>query len=284
MRQASHHHADAYRDQGFRFPIDALAEPAAQGYRAKLEAFEAEHGRLTGGRTSKLHLMLTWMDELIRLPAILDAVEGVLGPDILCWSSAFFIKEARDPSYISWHQDGTYWGLSAPDVATAWLALSPATVASGCMKFVPGSHLAPVGHRDTFAPDNALSRGQEVAVEVDENDAVHVVLRPGQASLHHVLLFHASEPNGSDDRRIGLAIRYVAPHVRQLNGKRDSAMLVRGRDVHGHFEPEPRPTRDMAPDAVALHDQVTQQRKAIGVTGAPSSGQPATGPSARSSK
>src|SRR5262249_57420913 len=112
-------------------------------------------------------------------PAILDAVGDVIGPDILVWSSSFFIKEPRDGAYVSWHQDATYWGLSEPDVVTAWIALTPSTVESGAMRMVPGTHHEQVAHHDTFAPGNLLSRGQEIAVEVDEARAVDVVLQPG---------------------------------------------------------------------------------------------------------
>ncbi len=147
------------------------------------------------------HVLFSWIDEMIRHPKILDAVEDLLGPDILCWNTSFFIKEARDPGFVSWHQDATYWGLSSSDVATAWVAMSPANKVSGCMKFVAGTHLKQVEHEDTFDKNNLLTRGQEIAVEVDEAQAVHVELKPGQASLHHVLLFHGSEPNRSDERR-----------------------------------------------------------------------------------
>jgi len=187
-------------------------------------------------------------------------VEGALGPDFLCWSSSFFIKEPGDPSFIAWHQDATYWGLNSTDIATAWLALSPATPESGCMKFKAGTHLAPVAHRETDSEYNMLSRGQEIAVSVDERDAVHVALKPGQASLHHVLLFHGSEANRSADRRIGFAIRYVAAHVGRLDGRKGSATLVRGSDRYGHFEHEPRPQRDFEPAAVARHEHALAAR------------------------
>ena len=99
---------------------------------------------------------------------------------------------------MSWHQDGTYWGLSSPDVITAWIALTPSTPQSGCMKVVPGTHRSQVPHQDTFAADNLLSRGQEIAVQVNPADAVEIVLAPGEMSLHHVLIFHGSEPNRAD--------------------------------------------------------------------------------------
>jgi non-heme Fe2+,alpha-ketoglutarate-dependent halogenase len=161
---------------------------------------------------------------------------------------------------VSWHQDATYWGLSSPDVMTVWIAFSPANRVSGCMKFVPGTHKVQVQHADTFHQDNLLSRGQEIAVDVNEKDAVLAELQPGQASLHHVLLFHGSEPNRSDDRRIGLAIRYIPTHVKQAIGAKDWATLVRGIDTHRSFLPDHRPAHDLEPAALAFHKQVTEEQ------------------------
>ena len=180
------------------------------------------------------------------------------------WSSSFFIKDAHDPHYISWHQDSTYWGLSHPDVVTAWLALSPSTRANGCMRVDPGTHLLDqLPHKDTFAENNLLTRGQEVQAEVDEKRVVDIVLEPGELSLHHVRIVHGSDANGSDLRRIGFAIRYVPTYLKQTAGPRDSAMLVRGVDTYHHFEMEPRPQSDMHPDAVALHKHVTEEAAKI---------------------
>jgi non-haem Fe2+, alpha-ketoglutarate-dependent halogenase len=212
----------------------------------------------------KVHLLFTWANELARHPKILDAVEDVIGPDILCWSTTFFTKEARSPSFVSWHQDATYWGLSTDDVITAWVAFADAPVESGAMKFWPGSHLRnQLEHRDTFAADNLLSRGQEIAVDVPAGEGVDVVLKAGEMSLHHVLLVHGSGPNTTDDRRIGYAIRYIPPHVRQLK-VRDSAMLVRGHDRHGNFDLEPGPRADLDAAAIAAHhDAVERSAKAL---------------------
>jgi ectoine hydroxylase-related dioxygenase (phytanoyl-CoA dioxygenase family) len=254
-----------YRRDGFYFPVPALSRSEARGYRDKLEA----HERVLGGPIAsnmrhKVHLLFTWANELANHPAILDAVEDVIGPDILCWNTTFFIKEAHSPSFVSWHQDATYWGLSTEDVITAWVALADAPIESGAMKFWPGSHLRKqLEHRDTFDQNNLLSRGQEIAVDVPEGEGVNVVLRAGEMSLHHVLLAHGSGPNTTGDRRIGLAIRYIPPHVRQLK-VRDSAMLVRGQDRHGHFDLEQGPTADLDASALAAHaDAVDRQVKAL---------------------
>jgi non-haem Fe2+, alpha-ketoglutarate-dependent halogenase len=201
------------------------------------------------------------------------AVEDALGPDIFVWGTSLFVKEAHNPSYVSWHQDATYWGLSKPDVLTAWIALSPATRQSGCMKMIPGSHRwEQLPHHDTLAKDNLLTRGQEIAVEVDEAKAVFLELQPGEISLHNIKTAHASEPNKSSDRRIGVAVRYIAPHVRQVAAERDSAWLVRGEDRYSHFIHETPPKRDMDEAALAEHKRIMALRQGVlyrGVEGKP---------------
>jgi len=209
-----------YEETGYLAPIPVMPEHEALALRQKLEAVEAEMGGpLRGDLRHKTHLLFPFLAELVRHPRILDAIEDVLGPDILCWSSNFFIKEAADQAFVSWHQDSTYWGLSSPDVAIAWVALTPSNAANGAMAVIPGSHkLDQIPHRDTFARDNLLTRGQEVAVDVDDSKAVTVDLEAGEMSLHHVRLVHGSPPNPSNDRRIGFAIRYIPTSVRQIAG------------------------------------------------------------------
>lgn len=260
----SHHTLNAaqtaqFNRTGFFHPLDAFAGADIARYRQKLEAFEQTvGGRLTGQLRNKPHLLFTWADEIIRHPKILDAVEDVLGPNLLVWSSSFFTKEAHDPSYVSWHQDSTYWGLSEPDVVTAWVAFSDSVVENGCMRVIPGTHLLDqLPHKDTFAKDNLLTRGQEVQVDVDPSQAVNVELQPGQFSLHHVRLVHGSDPNPSSRRRIGFAIRYVPTYVKQVAGARDSAMLVRGVDHHHNFDPEARPAVDYGEAERAAHKRAT---------------------------
>lgn len=243
-----------YQRDGYYFPLDVLSESETHELRGKLEAYErANGGPIQGDKRHKAHLYLTWLNDLIRHPRIVDAVEDVLGPNLLCWSTSFFIKEASDAGFVSWHQDATYWGLSSPDVVTAWVAFTPANLLNGCMKFSPGTHRMQLEHRDTFDKNNLLSRGQEIAVKVDESAGVDAILKPGQASLHHVLLAHGSEPNKSNDRRIGFAIRYIPTHVKQAVGIKDSATLVRGVDDHHHFDHEPRPAADCTPESLAAH-------------------------------
>ena len=165
-------------------------------------------------------------------PGILNVVEGILGPDILIYAVEFFIKEPKTRHKVAMHQDLTYWGLGATsEMVTAWLALSPATRQRGCMDFVRGSHKNQIlPHKDSFAKDNLLSRGQDVEVHVAEQDKTSIEIQPGEISLHHGFTIHGSGANISDDRRIAAVIRYLSPNVAKETGARDYAMLARWSD------------------------------------------------------
>jgi ectoine hydroxylase-related dioxygenase (phytanoyl-CoA dioxygenase family) len=257
-----------YQDDGFLFPIQAVSSEQAAAWRAELEDVEAKW--LNNGlpkplnqyRRSASHIVMPLAAEIASHPAILNSMSGILGDDLMIWSCEFFIKEANTTHIVSWHQDLTYWGLGeTSDQCTAWLALSPATVASGCMNFVAGSHKnAIVPHTDTFDENNLLSRGQEIAVDADEDKATAIELQPGQMSLHHGLTFHGSGPNTSDDRRIGVAIRYVNPNAMQQVADRDYAMLVRGADRSGNFINIARPADYFEPHALKMHDEVRNDK------------------------
>jgi len=261
LKQLKAEQVAAYHQNGFYFPVRVMPESEAAEYRSRLEAYEAGNKLIMEtALRNKPHLVFTWINELIRDPRILDAVEDIIGPNILAWGSNFFIKDPHDPAFISWHQDSTYWGLSRPDVVTAWLALSEVTVENGAMRMLPGSHLIDqLPHVDTFAENNLLTRGQEVQVDVDESKTVDLPLKPGEMSLHHVRTVHGSSPNPTETRRIGLAIRYVPTYVSQISGAKDYATLVRGEDTFHNFELEPSPKVDFGPDEMALHARVAEE-------------------------
>jgi len=255
---------DQYHRDGCVFPIRVMSEADAQEIRERLEAFEKKAGGpLKGDLRHKSHLLFAWLGDLVRQDKIVDAIEDLYGPNLFCWTTNFFIKEANNPAFVSWHQDSTYWGLDRPDVVTAWVALTPSNKANGAMEYIPGTHTSDqIPHRDTFAKNNLLTRGQEVAVEVDQSRAVAIELDPGEMSLHHVRLVHGSPPNPSNDRRIGFAIRYIPTSVKQIAGE-DSATLVRGVDNEHNFAHEPRPTSDMDPAFVRLHKEIAERNARI---------------------
>ncbi|MEM9221594.1 MAG: phytanoyl-CoA dioxygenase family protein [Pseudomonadota bacterium] len=250
----------AFSQDGYVFPIRVLSPQKAAEYLARFEAFDSSEA--AGGFADihrevylfKPHLLLKWADALVHEPAILDAVSDILGPDLLCWSAGIFQKTPHSPHLVSWHQDAVYYGLSPADhVVRIWVALSPARVENGTMQFARGAHrvgLKP--HRPQPTQDNLLSRGEVVQLDVSAYENVDVELAPGEASIHHLFMPHASGPNRSDIRRVNLVITYIAPDVRPASGE-DSALPVRGVDRFGHFAQERRPNDDLSAAARQAH-------------------------------
>ncbi|MEO1732366.1 MAG: phytanoyl-CoA dioxygenase family protein, partial [Pseudomonadota bacterium] len=234
---------DRYWTDGYLFPIDVMTKADALALRQELE--EIERTWLDNGLPLPLntykrvnaHCVMPLAYRIGSDPRILDVVEGILGPDILIYGVEFFIKEPNTQHIVSMHQDLTYWGLGAIDgLLTAWVSLSPATPASGCMDFVKGSHKNPIlPHTDTFDEKNLLSRGQEIAVDIAENEKTAIEIHPGQMSLHHGLMIHGSGPNTTHDRRIAAVVRYCTPEIAQQVAEKDYAILARGADRVGNF-------------------------------------------------
>ena len=248
-------------DDGYLLPVDIYSPEEAQAFRDELEDLETRLGDIKTGNKNQLnypHLLFRFANQICHNQKLLDVVESIIGPDILVWNSTFFIKEPQTETYVSWHQDMKYWGLNDTDgQVSAWIALNPVSQANGCMQFLPKTHLGEmVDHNDTFSEDNFLTRGQEAEFDYNPDDILHVELDPGQASFHHGKLLHASPPNRSDDRRIGYAIQFIAPHVEQAVASKDFAMLVRGEDKYGNFELLEAPTDDRTEQALANHARV----------------------------
>lgn len=260
-----------YRASGWLSPLDVLPAEAVAEARSRLEAFEAEHGPLSARpERSRAYLPFAWVDEIMRHPRLVDMVEDLIGPDILCWNAILWIKEPGSGSFVGWHQDVTYWGLDNREVLTAWVALSEASEEAGCLRALPGSHRLTLDHTETYHADNLLTRGQHID-DIDPAATVAMPLRPGQASFHNVATAHGSGPNRTGDRRIGLSLHYMPTHTRQTLAAWDSAALVRGQDHHGHFDLAPRPRFDLDPDAMAYHARSVDALNRIVYAGADTS-------------
>lgn len=263
-----------YWEQGYLFPLQVFSAQRAQALRAELEQVEAtplgETRSVKSYKRVNAHAVMPFAYDLAADPAILDLIEGIIGPDILVYGVEFFIKEPHTRHFVSLHQDLTYWGLGETQkMVTAWLALSPATLASGCMEFVAGSHKqAILPHEDSVNELNLLSRGQEVRADVAPEDRIPILLQPGEMSLHHGMTIHGSGPNQSDDRRIGVVIRYMSTDVRPESGLPDYAVLVRGEDKFNHFVNIPRPESLFNPTALERYEQIRKAQADVKMAGA----------------
>jgi non-haem Fe2+, alpha-ketoglutarate-dependent halogenase len=243
-----------YEEGGYYFPVQVLEDSEVAEFRSGFINHLENNRELLRVLPpkdqyvvlSETHTYLEWVYRIVSYPKVLDAVESILGENLLVWGSRWFSKMPGDKTYVTWHQDSTYWGLHPPNVTTAWIALSESIPENGCMRVVPDTHRGDLlPQKDTYAPDNALTRGQEISVEVDESGAVDIILRPGEMSLHHIKIVHSSNANMSDKPRIGIAVRYVTPDVTSEGPERESAMLVRGEDEFHNFEILDPPERDM---------------------------------------
>ena len=232
-----------YKEEGFLCPIDVYSNSEAKYLRDELEVLEKDFANvklpkpLSAYKRGPSNAVIPLAAKIALDKRILDVIEGILGPNILVWASEFFIKEKMTDHFVGMHQDLTYWGMGETSgQVTAWIALSLANKQSGCMEFVPKSHKNKIlPHNDTFSNKSLLSRGQEVEVDIPENVKFSAELNPGQMSLHHGLMIHGSGINKSNDRRIGVAIRYINPDVIQKTPGRSYAMLARGEDTTGNF-------------------------------------------------
>jgi non-heme Fe2+,alpha-ketoglutarate-dependent halogenase len=236
-----------FRREGYAFPFDAIPAAEAASYVAKLDSYDAILGEEAQKQLKlKAHVAAPWIVALARNKNILDAVESVIGPDILLFGTSMFSKKARDVRFVSWHQDAAYYGLDPQQEVTCWVGLTDADTENGCMRVMPGSHLgADAVHDETYDPQNMLGRGQTIR-GIDDSKAVYMPVKAGQFSMHHERTIHGSMPNPSDRRRVGISFFYMPTHVRSTIGRR-TATLVRGTDKYGHWDPEPMPKTDLDP-------------------------------------
>jgi ectoine hydroxylase-related dioxygenase (phytanoyl-CoA dioxygenase family) len=256
---------ERYRRDGFVAPIRVFSEAEARAARADLEAVEdSMGGRFRAPYNTKFYLRYPWAHAFATQPRLLDAVEDLIGPDIMLYHNTAWLKAQGAESYVSWHQDNTYFGHDPCEVLTAWIALSPATEETGCMQFLPGTHR--LGQLALREPDtggaNMLSSGATADFDVSGVAAVPIVLQPGEASIHHAFLIHGSSPNRGNDRRLGITFIYHPPHLRQLGACRTSALLVRGEDRYGNFDHERPPVAGDDPATQARHEHAVSLYRA----------------------
>ncbi|MSO41411.1 MAG: phytanoyl-CoA dioxygenase family protein [Solirubrobacterales bacterium] len=253
---------ERYARTGYLFPFTVLTAAELAAYRSDYERLEPHLGDPPASPLhAQCHMHFRWAFELATRPSVLDLVEDLIGHDILVHTTTLFRKRPRDPAFVSWHQDDFYWGLDAPSLVSAWVALSDSTTENGCMRVLPGTHRRRLPHEERPNRDNMLRAGLQLSGEVDESEAVDFVLEAGQASLHHAQLVHGSRGNRSDRERIGFAIRYVSPAVHQQR-PHHAVVLARGKDEHGNYELLERPPSPDFEQALAAHLAFWESRPA----------------------
>ncbi len=231
-----------YKDEGFVSPINIFSKDKAQAIRDEIELIEKKlpHELEKSGRYNA-HLISPQLDEVTHNSKILDAVQCLIGENILVCSTTLFIKNPREKGFVSYHQDAKYIGLEPHNWVTVWVAITDSNEKNGCMRMWPGSHKDNMkDHDQKFNEGNLLTRGQTVN-NVPEKETIPLILKAGQISLHHPKVVHGSGLNKSDDRRIGFVIQsYIGTNVKQILGK-NSVQLARGIDKFKYHEKISRP-------------------------------------------
>jgi len=234
-----------FERDGVVFPIPVLSPEKISLYVASFSEMEDLLGRPIK-RMGNPALHFSWAYRLATEPAVLDAVEEILGSDLLISGTLIFCKYPHDPAFVAWHQDTFYSNLDLTPSVSAWIALLDSTSENGCMRVVPGSHLqGTLLHHETRAPDNLLRRGEEIQVDVNEADAIDLVLSAGEMSLHHNSIIHGSRPNRSNTKRIGFIVRFVTAKY-DLSEQRTPFLRPKGNSDCGHLKlAEQPPDRDI---------------------------------------
>ena len=258
---------EAYEHDGLIACLDVISPERAAQYASKLEAFIGRyrhHPSYPDWTYGKSELLLPWVVDLAAETKLLDAVEQLIGPDILLWNAFLPVKPPHSAGYFGWHQDATYWPVTPTErMVSAWVALGPVGSDGGGMRMIPGSHLRGLlPHEKTYDQSSMLRRGQHVSVSVEEEDALDIELCAGQASLHHTLTVHGSGANRTGRWRLAASFNYAAPEVRPVPGHEDCAMLLRGRAVDSAFVLETKPDSDLSPAALERFAQAMKLQAA----------------------
>ncbi len=249
-----------FHSQGFLSPVPVLSPDEVARYRGRLEAFERKYPDDTKKLKSKSHLLCPWVEEIARNSNVLDVYEDLIGPNILCYSMAFRVKNPDGKTFAGWHQDGAANPIK-PILVIGALALADCTVAHGCLKAIPGSHKAvALAHTDTGDPDSILSRGQYISAGFDESKAVDLELKAGEIGLFNAGIIHSSPVNVAKERRIIVLVEMMPTHT-EIRAHRDSAMLVRGVDNFRNVDVDPAPKVEFGTEELAAW------RNATGKTG-----------------
>ena len=268
MTYLSSNQLKQYEDLGYISPIEVLSSSDALEARKEIELIEKTlPNEIDKSGRYNVHLISPKLDSIVHNSKILDAVESIIGKNILICGTTLFIKNPNEKGYVSFHQDAKYIGLEPYNWVTAWIAVTDTNEENGCMRMWSGSHKNDLKyHNQKFDENNLLTRGQTIEnVPIDKTEPI--VLKAGQMSLHHPKVVHGSGLNKSKDRRIGFVIQsYIGTDVAQVLGKM-YVQLARGKDLFNHHEHAKRAVELMSEKDILLRKKANEELSKIFYTG-----------------
>jgi len=257
-----------YKNKGYVSPVSALTSIEAKEIRNEIEKIEKDWpGALEGINRNYIHLISPIFNKVCLNKNILDAVESIIGKNILICGTTLFIKNPNEKGFVSFHQDAKYIGLEPHNWVTVWIAVTDANEKNGCMRMLPGSHKEDLKHHEQkFDENNLLTRGQTIKnIPLDKTDSV--ILKAGQMSLHHPKIVHGSGLNYSNDRRIGFVIQsYIGTDVDQVIGK-IYVQKARGEDKYKYHEYSKIPLELMGKNEVTFQNKANEELSKIFYSG-----------------
>ena len=257
-----------YKNKGYVSPVNAMSSSEAKEIRDEIEKIEKDWpNALEGINRNYIHLISPIFNKVCLNKNILDAVQSIIGKNILICGTTLFIKNPNEKGFVSFHQDAKYIGLEPHNWVTVWLAVTDANEQNGCMRMLPGSHKENLKtHEEKFDENNLLTRGQTIAnVSLDKTDPI--ILKAGQISLHHPTIVHGSGLNHSNDRRIGFVIQsYIGDNVDQVIGKM-YVQRARGEDKYKHHEYSKIPLELMGKNEVNSQNKANEELAKIFYSG-----------------
>ena len=268
MPNLSHEQINQYKEEGYFAPIDVLTKDEAEEVKKEIEYIEKKWpNEIEGLGRNYVHLISPVLDKVSHNSKILDAVESIIGKDILVCGTTLFIKNPDKKGFVSFHQDAKYIGLEPHNWVTGWLAVTDANEENGCMRMLKGSHKKDLKfHDQKFDENNLLTRGQTIE-NVPINETTPVILKAGQLSLHHPTIIHGSGLNKSKERRIGFAIQsYIGTNVDQVLGK-IYVQQARGNDTFKFHQHVKRPTELMNENDIITRKKANEELSKIFYSG-----------------
>ena len=270
MSKLSSNQLQEYNDNGYVAPIEVLTKDEAFEIRKEIENIETKWpSELKGAGRNYVHMISPKLDKVCHNSKILDAVESIIGKNILICGTTLFIKNPHEKEFVSFHQDATYIGLEPHNWVTAWIAITDANEENGCMRMWSGSHKGSIRHHEQkYDAGNLLTRGQTVE-NVPLDQTAPLLLKAGQMSLHHPTIVHGSGLNKSNDRRIGFVVQsYIGSNVEQVLGKM-YVQQARGDDTFKYHQHTKRPRRLMDQEDIKIRKKANDDLKEIFYSGSP---------------
>ncbi len=249
---------DFFNYNGFLSPVELLQPKELNSCLEGLRRFEdwlgapVNHAKDFNFRSMN-HCCLPWIADLAHDPRILDPIEALIGPDIMVYTSTFFIKDPGSPAITAWHQDSTYYGLTPPEEVTVWIALTNASEEAGCLEALTFNGKPSQMRHAVHVVEHSVNRAAQSITDELAVEGTLMPLKAGQFSMHHGLCLHRSAPNRTGERRVGLGMNFISPKLSGKLAKKPCAMLVRGEDRFGNFEHLPRPKGELDAEALSVH-------------------------------